>query len=151
MLKHGGSQISSDFSSVCAEVSEHGAGFPATNELDGLRILVGTQESGGTSRAQTVGCDLMGRDAGGREGSCSSFVEPVGDVGSGGIFVGVGSGVANPVERGFGWSPMATQVRGAPTKSSARIEDSVRVGGMTEGFTTHAILLVSACESYMDS
>ena len=64
----------------------------------------------------------MGRDTGGREGSNSSFTEPVGDVGSGDVFVGVGSRVADQVERGFGWSPMVTQVSGAPTESLDRIE-----------------------------
>jgi len=49
MLEHGGCQISSDFSGMCAEVSECCIRLPATNELDGLRVFVGTQEGGGSS------------------------------------------------------------------------------------------------------
>ena len=49
MLEHGGRQISSDFSGLCAEVSERCIRLPVTNELDGLRVFVGTQEGGSSS------------------------------------------------------------------------------------------------------
>ena len=106
MLEHGSGQISSDFLGLCAKTPEHSVGFPATNELDGLVVFVGTQEGSGAARAQAVGSDLVGRDAGDGGGVDSSLFEPVGEIRSGDVFVGVIGGIVDPVEWRFRRGPV---------------------------------------------
>jgi len=60
------------------------------------------------------------------------LTEPTCDVGSGDVFVGVSSRVADRVKWGFGWSPMMSQVCGPTAEGPDRIEHGIRVGGVTE-------------------
>jgi hypothetical protein len=47
-----------------AEVAQHGIGFPAAQEHDGVLVDIGAEQSCSSPRAERAGADELGTDAG---------------------------------------------------------------------------------------
>ena len=47
-----------------AEVDEHGIGFPAAEQFDGVLVDVGAEQRGGAARAEAAGAEQGGINAG---------------------------------------------------------------------------------------
>ena len=64
-----------------AQVTEHGVGFPAAKQHDGLCANIGTEKGGGTARTEGAGSDLFGEDT--RVGfvNFGHMLDCIGDVG----------------------------------------------------------------------
>ena len=64
-----------------AQVTEHGVGFPAAKQHDGLGADVGTEQGGRAAWTQRTGGDLVGEDAGGGFVHLCRVLDGVGDAG----------------------------------------------------------------------
>ena len=73
-----------------AEVKEDGVGLPPAQGPDGSLVDAGDEQGGGTTRAEAVGLDLVGRDVGDVLDSGGGSSQGMGDFSGGDV---TGSGV----------------------------------------------------------
>jgi hypothetical protein len=64
-----------------AKVAQHGIGFPAAKEHDGVLVDIGAEQSGCSARAEGAGADELGVDAGASVACVGSMAQGVGDKG----------------------------------------------------------------------
>ena len=65
MIQHQLGEVGLDVGGLDAEVAKHGVGLPTAEELDGVRVHAGAEESGSAARAEGVCREQGGVDAGG--------------------------------------------------------------------------------------
>lgn len=71
-VKHHGGETLHNWLGLDMEVAKHGVAFPATNELDGVPIDVGTEKGHGTARTEGAGADVGRKETQfGAAGGCS--------------------------------------------------------------------------------
>jgi hypothetical protein len=108
-------------------------------------VDTGDEQGGGTTGAEAVGLDLVGRDVGDVLDSGGGSSQGMGDFGGGD---GAGSGVVVVV--GVQWScrggSMFAKVEDASLASTDRAEDRVPGEAVAECFPTGGVLLVSVSE-----
>ena len=72
--EHAGREISHDRLSLDMQIAHHLIGSPSTEELDAIRIHIGTQEGHGARGTQKAGGDIVGQEAigGAERGGCET-------------------------------------------------------------------------------
>ena len=104
MSKHFVSIAGDEAAGLGAEVEEAGIGLPPAQGPDGSLVDARYEQSGGTTRAEALGLNLVGRDVGDVLDSGGGSLQFVGDLGGGDV-----AGSVMVVIVGVEWS-----VRGAP-------------------------------------
>ena len=128
--------------SLDAEVAEHGVTFPAAQETDGVRVNLGTEEGGGSTRAQGAGREEEGINArGGGEGS-GTVAKGIGDMAGLDRVPLAALSVVVAEERSISRRVGELEAAGDATEGFDGTEEGVGVGAMTHLFTTDSILLV---------
>ena len=128
-----------------AQVKEDGIGLPVSKSPDGSFVDSGDEQGGGSPRVGAVGGDVGRRDVGDVFDIGCSCMEFLGEHGGGDLVLcsmGVKVGVQWYVRRSSMW----LEVQYLMLASMDRAEDVVARESMSEGFTTHGILLVSVSE-----
>lgn len=82
MVEHLLSEVGTVDVCLDAQVAEHGVGFPAPKELDGVFVDVGTEERGSSTWAETAGGEQCRVDAGERSDGFGGVAESRGDLGA---------------------------------------------------------------------
>jgi hypothetical protein len=62
-----------------ADVAQHGIGFPATKEHDGVLVDIGAEQSGDSTWAERAGTDELGVDAGASVAGVGGMAQGVDD------------------------------------------------------------------------
>jgi len=133
---------------VCldAKIAEHGVRFPPTEELDDIRVDVGAEEGGGTTRAETAGRHESVVNAGGfLEGHSAPF-EAVTDPGGGDGFQ-LATLVVEVVEWSLRRSVVAAEFGSDAEECFAGAEERVVGNALGYRFAFDPVLLVSEGES----
>jgi hypothetical protein len=141
-VDHALSKFGGEGMGLYPEVPEHGIRLPATQELDGVGVDIGTEEGGGAARAQGASRDRVWGDPSFVLNLGSSMTKGVGDVAR-------GDGVPVPafartvvVERSVGRGVDFLEVHADAGERFARAEEGIIGSGMTDLLPLDAVLLV---------
>jgi len=130
-----------------AEVDEHGIGFPAAEQFDGVLVDVGAEQRGGAARAEAAGAEQGRINASdvakiGGTGAKGGGHEVVADVVPG-VVVVIG------VQRGLGRGAMEPLMGGDAGESADRAQERVGGRALCDLFAADAVLLVSEGQAGM--
>ena len=129
------------------EISEHGVGAPSTEELDGVGVDAGTEESRGPTRTERTGRDQSWVDAGLVLHLEGSMAESIGDEAGRHVVPLTIVRADMVVERCLGSSVVTLEVKGKAASGLARTEEGIVGCGMTYFLAPYAVLLVRELQS----
>ena len=129
------------------EISEHGVGAPSTEELDGVGVDAGTEESRGPTRTERTGRDQSWVDAGLVLHLEGSMAESIGDEAGRHVVPLTIVRADMVVERCLGSGFVTLEVKGKAASGLARTEEGIVGCGMTYFLAPYAVLLARELQS----